>query len=377
MPWININGSRIIFLLAFTLFLTPSCQKDQSPTDNGITIEPPIIENPVEKDFPKDQINITSPEAGHVFTDFITEKEVREIIKLKELLRALIKESLVQLLFNHNFNPLMPEINTRMACVTCTQADCGCPFQDPDSSNDPDPGVYPKTISLKYYEPNAADCTCILATSPSGLAVTGEMILEFSADFTTGGHSITIKPQDDFTVDGHDIDADEITITQSGSNLERYNITTIDNVVVTKDGVETKAISIDGGKSRITITDVNNNHGSIDNAFGLLDDIFTMRITNLVLECGNGEQVIAQSTEDLIYDMTCDNIQDGIVEVYECSTGGGDLGGGLGPGGGLGGPGGSSSSCTQGALVATYDYGAPAGPGETAVCDDEIDINTD
>ncbi len=348
MPWIKNNGSRIIFLLAVILFLTPSCKKDQVSDKEKIT-EPPTVSNPTNKDFTKHQLENPTT-FGDLNYGLVGDKEVGEIVNATELLRALIKESLIQLLFNHDFNPLMPLINTRVACTVCTEPDCGCPYQD--TSLDPNIAVYPQLLSLKYYKSDASDCTCTLATSPSGLQVMGEMQIRFSDDFNTTGHYITLYPQDDFTVDGYDIDADSIRIQQKiingTSDTIIYRLRNLANIAVSKDG-DTTTVNGTGTKSELKIVDVNLNHGSIDNAYGLLDDIFCMTLKSLQIHCANGESVIANSSEDLVYDMACDNIQDGIVNLTTIP-----------PGPGLG------------DLVATYDYGAPATGSDPGVCDDIV-----
>lgn len=351
MPWININGSRIIFLLAFILFV-PSCQKDQVST-NGTTEKTPTILKPVVKE--SNQLIDETLASSFTTKNLISEKEVREVIQLKELLRSLIKESLIQLLLNHDFNPLMPQIDTRVACTTCTSSptnDCGCPFQDP--STNPNPTAYPKTISLKYYN-DVADCTCNMINPTSvGLPVMGTMNIEFSAPFTTSFHTIKLYPQNDFTVDGYEIRGTEIELTQFG-NLDTYRITNIDNISVTKNGDVTLATGI-SNKSRVTVTDINNNRSDIANAFGLLDDIFTMYIEDLVIVCSNGESVLANSSEDLVYDMACDNIQDGIIVLNETL------------------PGPFPGTYLAGDFVAEYDYGAAAPGDPEGECDDVIEV---
>ena len=351
MPWMKFIGSRMILLLTLTLFLATSCQKDLD-SDNVKITDPPTITNPTNKDFTKNKMDHLSP-FGNVNSGLVSEKEVREVIQAKELLRALIKESLIQLLFNHDFNPLMPQINTRMACTTCSEPDCGCPFQD--TSLDPNINVFPQLLALKYYNSNAADCTCTLATSPNGLQVTGEMRIRFSDNFTTTGHYITLYPQDDFTVDGYDIDADSIRIQQRTINGANdtivYRLKNLVNIAVSKNG-DTTRVNGSGTKSDLKIVDVNNNHGSIENAYGLLDDTFCMTLRSLVIQCSNGESVIANSSEDLIYDTACDNIQDGMVNLTTI------------PPGGFG----------FGDLVATYDYGAPATGSDPGICDDSIKV---
>ena len=285
-------------------------------------------------------------------TPIITKKEVHEIIDATELLRVLIKESFTQLLYNHDFNPLMPQIPTRLTCNTCSHADCGCPFQD--TSLDPNLNVYPQILAMKYYEPNQADCTCTLA---NGLRVTGEIRLTFSTSFATGGHIITMEPQDDFEVDGYDVDATkiELTNTNMSGTLTTYNITALDNVVITKNGAATTFSSI-GSKSKFVIDDIGNNHGNIANAFGLLDDKFKLTMDELKVTCSNGESVVGYTISDLEYNMNCDNIQDGKMELREPIVGSGPM-------------------ATGGGLLATYDYAAPNALG-SGVCDTIITVTT-
>lgn len=296
---------------------------------------------------PNDNKEIAEVHPGYntdnTYIPVISQKEVNEIIYAKELLRALIKESLIQLLFNSHFNPDMPLINTRMTCTNsnCLLPDCGCPFQD--ESLDPDINVFPQLISLKYYDAN--DCTCTLATSPTGLEVFGEMQIKFSDPFSTTGHKITLYPQDDFIVDGYDIDGDSIELENIFGEVDTtlYNITALENVTVTRNGDVTDFNSI-GSKSKLYIVDVGSNHGDIANAYGLLDDIFRLRLRKLSVTCSNGETIMANSSEDLVYDMACSSIEDGMVIVTDDNNN----------------------------LVATYDYGAPAMGSDPGVCDDSI-----
>lgn len=321
-------GTLISMILIF------SCTKDKVSNPN-FQPNPPNNPNSVAEVFPDLEHEI-------IFSPVIAEKEIKEIIQAKELLRTLIKESLIQLLFNSHFNPNMPQIDTREACVTCPQGnDCGCPYQD--ESLDPDISVYPQLLSMKYYDPDG--CTCTLLTSPTGLEVTGELRIKFSDPFTTPNHILTLYPQDDFMVDGYDIDADSIELENIFGIIDTtiYNITALENVTVTRNGDVTNFNSI-GNKSKFTIVDIGANHGSIANAYGLLDDIFKLRLKKLSITCSNGETVMANSTEDLIYDMDCNTIQDGFVFISDVNN----------------------------STVATYDYGVPAMGTDPGVCDDSI-----
>ena len=354
-----------LVLIALSLF---SCKKDKEiqpiknpettvitpATDKTITTGPEIIQN-----------------------NLVGEKEVREVIKVTELLHKLIKESLTQLLYNHDFNLLMPQVDTRENCETgsCNEGrpNCGCPYQSIASSSNA--STYPKVVTLQYFDPdNVTECACELPTVNSsgiGLKVEGEMDIRFSGSFLDNDIYITLYPDDNFTVDGYDIDADSIRIQSVGSatgSEVSYALVNIEKVRVTKDGETTEAYyigtptnpldptalsgpSTNGNKSTLILTDVNNNHGSPTAlAFGLLDDITELTLVNLSLECANGQRVRANSVADepIIYDMACDNIQDGIVNLVQ----------------------GRRST-----LVATYDYGASLPGTPHGTCDDEIEID--
>ncbi|MFK8005479.1 MAG: hypothetical protein AB8H03_03875 [Saprospiraceae bacterium] len=320
----------------FSLIFNFSCSKDEitKPTNPSNQSIPSNPKNSITDDFQGLSHEIP-------YTPILTTKEVNEVIQAKELLRTLIKESLIQLLFNSHFNPNMPMIDTRMACMTCPEADCGCPYQD--ESLDPDINVFPQLLSLKYYDPEGCDCTLI--TSPTGLEVHGEIRIKFSDPFDTLGHKLTLYPQDNFIVDGYDIDADSIELENlfGDAGMTLYKISALENVTVTRNGDVTNFNSI-GGKSRFTIIDVGLNHGSINNAYGLLDDIFRLRLRQLSITCSNGETVTANSGEDLIYDMDCSSIEDGMVDIFDSTN----------------------------TRIATYDYGAPAMGSDPGVCDDSI-----
>lgn len=350
----NLISKGILYSLCFIIFTT-SCKNHQTeslPTNN-------TSPNPTQIEPPKPDLFNTNGDIG-IHTPIIGDKEVQEIIKTTELLRALIKESLTQLLYDHNFNSAMPAFDFREPCNSCPDGgtnDCGCPFHDASQDAiDNGNGTYPETVVLKYYDPDG--CVCTLS---SGLEVTGEVSITLDLPFSDPDHTISIVPNNaNFTVDGYDLDATEILLDFrriSTDGNKEYRITALNQLAVTKDGETTTVNGAPGSRSLLTIIDQGVSHGDGDltNAFGLLDDQLILDLIALDIHCSNGVTVEANTldNEDLIYDMSCNNIQDGMIELTDRK---------------------GTETEDDDDVVVTYDYGAPATGGDAGVCDDEITI---
>jgi len=341
-----------IALITLTLY---SCQKDNEVSET-IPTNPTTTNNPTT----------THQEPAVDVIDVLFEDEVQAIIgpneikgsiKAKALVRDIIKESFMQLILNHDLNPLMP-LNQRTNCPSCPDEWCGCPIHEYVTDTlSGGGGTYPAIINLHYQDQS----TCSACTSPlSGLDIGGSIVVMVSDPLGTMGHTITILPSDNFTIDGHDLDADVIQLTNQfidGSATppeSYYTFTGLSNMrVVNPSNDTTTFVSLDQNFSFLKITDTGTNHGNFANGFGLLDDVYSLDLVDLVVECSNGQQVTESTTESLIYDMTCDCIQDGIVEMVDPNLV--DL----------------SATPPVTGVVAIYDYGynAAGNPGE---CDDKI-----
>jgi len=260
-------------------------------------------------------------------------KEAKEVMKIKSVLKDIFRETFMQLIINHDFNPAFPALDYRTPC-SCpgsgpggtTITDCGCPAQTASAAT----GTYPQTVTLTYCTTSCNDCTL----APSGKVVSGNVDVTFSAPFTDpGGHTITIVPQSNFMIDGYAVSATDITLmgppgatsTNPTTGLEEnfYLFQSINGLSVTDPAGATTQVCNTGflsGGSYLSIADVGSNHGSINNAFGLLDDIFTISIVEseaICVICSNGE-TIKQYTEDPIeYDMSCSCIQSGTVVMID------------------------------------------------------------
>lgn len=346
-------------MLLVLSILIVSCKKDKIEQQPEVITQP----NPTNHENSITEISNSDPQVLSSI-DFIGEREVRNVIDAKEVFRKLIRESFTQLFLNSHFNPNMPPIETRVACVNCTEPDCGCPAQ-----MDVAGAGTAHVLTLKYFTDDASCSACTLA--PSGLNVSGELIIDFSADFSTAGHVIKLLPQANFQVDEFDIDGGEIEISETGSSglNTTYDIVAVRNISVTNTLTnETTVADGIGNKSKIIINDVNNNHGMPANAFGLLDDKFKLVIENLMITCSNTEQVFANSVEDdatgefdtLFYDMDCEMIQDGSIQLNKIET--------------IFIPPFGPTIDRPGDLVATYDYGASAAGDPDGTCDDIINV---
>ncbi len=192
---------------------------------------------------------------------------------------------------------------------------------------------YPTTLVLDY---TTAGCS-----PATGLTVAGILEVDFSGPIDQADTEITLRPNADFSVSGHNINVSDPQAlklnTEDGFSYE-LSIATGENISVTNtNGGVTQATSI--GPNVLLYDDNGTNSDPTD----ILDDVFTFDFEDLETQCGNGSSLVMQSTEPLVYDLTCDCIQDGIVESYE-----------------------------DRAHVQTVDFGYPAVDGEEGVCDDEI-----
>ena len=246
----------------------------------------------------------------------------------------------MQLIVNHNFNPAFPPIDYRTPCNCpgaglggATIIDCGCPEQ---LNSDP-VGTYPQLVTLSYLSPSCSSCTL----APSGLVISGNIDVSFSAPFDDpAGHTITIVPQPNLMIDGYGVTATEITLfgppgainpastSPSGFDENFYLFQSINGLTVTDPSGGVTTVTNPGflsGGSFLSIADVGDNHGTITNAFGLLDDIFSINIDEseaLTVTCSNGATVQEFTSVPVTYDMTCPCVQSGTVVMTETNASG-------------------------------------------------------
>ena len=270
-------------------------------------------------------------------TAIIGIKEIKEVIKVKSILKDIFRETFIQLIINHDFNPAFPAFDYRTPC-NCPGAgpggitimDCGEPAQNASQPT----GTYPQTLTLTYLKD---DCTPAIL-QPSGKVVSGDIDITFSAAFSDpSGHSITIVPKDNFEIEGHSVSSAGITISSDPSNnfpgggpggldFSQYSIDNINMLTVTS---PTGATTIIDGAGPLTsaglgVVDVGSDHGMINNAFGFLNDFFILDIPEsdaLTVHCSNGQSVMQHTSQPLIYDMNCPCVQGGKVIMKDEITG--------------------------------------------------------
>ena len=320
--------------LALITLVLYSCQKDE--VTDPFTNNPTVSENPTETyDEPEMTIVVgETPNDGTVTGLPIGVKEAKEVMKVKAILKDIFKETFMQLIINHDFNPAFPALNLREPCSCpggpggATITDCGCPAQAASAST----GSYPQTITLVYCQTDCSDCTL-----SNGQTVSGNIDITFTASFSDpNGHTITIVPQSNFMIDGYSVTATDIILmgppgpainpastSASGFNENFYMIQSINGLTVTDPSGGVTTVDNPGfltGGSILTIADVGDNHGSINNAFGLLDDMFFITIAEsdaLTVHCSNGETVQEYTSQPIVYDMACSCIQDGTVVMTD------------------------------------------------------------
>jgi len=136
-PFYRLGAIALIILVIY------SCQKenDLTPTQpNPTTPTTPFQEPNVDvKDVPLD-VGFTGP---------IGLKEIKGSIKGKSLVKDIIKEAFMQLLLNHDLNPMMPPAY-RVACSCNPLMECACPNPEliPNSSG----MTYPAKLILHYQD---------------------------------------------------------------------------------------------------------------------------------------------------------------------------------------------------------------------------------
>ena len=314
-------------LMALVLY---SCQKDEI-TDNL----PTTTTNPTTPDIPTNNSPVLVSE-GHTIEnetsspDIIGLQEIKGSMKAKALVKDIIQETFMQLVLSHEFNPFMP-LSERETCGCTGLAEdgldlCGCPFQE-----DVTPAGAPSestTIRLSYKNPTTClACTPASTSLPSGgFTIFGEVDITVVGNLGSVGHSITIAPNDNFTVDGHDFDATSIalqSIYPPGPETIAYMFTSLSGVAVTDPDGNTTTL-IDGGNfPLLTIEDIGENHGDITVGFGLLDDVYTLILDDAEIQCSNGHHVFESTTSDdmgenpLVFDMTCECIEGGVIVMHQ------------------------------------------------------------
>ena len=326
-------------LIALVLY---SCQKDELSETNPTTTENPTTVH----EEPEMEITVgETPNDGIHGTSVIGMKELKETMKAKLLLKDIFKETFLQLIINHEFNPAFPSIPRNTDCDPsgngiCEGAGpnnqdlmiCGCPGDNTTflSSNPTPANPGPAMVELSYRRGD--DCSpCSLALDPgSNRTIQGNLLVVFSAPFSDPNHIISIVPQDNFMIDGFSVQASDIQIQYDAANsnpsaavpVSVYNFNAINNLVITDpDGNETTLNNTTPfTNSTLTVLDEGEAHGSLFNAFGLLDDIFRIDIPEedaISVTCSNG-QVVKQYTAPgsaLTYDMECSCVANGVVHT--------------------------------------------------------------
>ena len=172
------------------------------------------------------------------------------------------------------------------------------------------------------------------------------MEIDFSGPLEEIGTVVTLRPQDDFTIAGRDIDvSDDCALKLNCIDNGMYNleIATGENISMT---------AADGGVTNVSYIDSENillydDNGTNSGPLDVLDDTFTFFFGDMSVHCGNGTTLTVVAEEEIIYDLTCACIQDGTLNVFEGRD-----------------------------LFQNVNFGYPAEVGGEGLCDDEILVTT-
>lgn len=229
-------------------------------------------------------------------------------------------------------------LQSEIAGLPGFRGDTGARTDCPEASLS-DANNYPTTMTLDYSD----GCNPVTGT---GLEIAGILELDFSGPIEEVGTMITVRPQDNFTIAGKDIDVSSSNaLTLECLDIGMYNLIIADN--------ENISMTEPNG-SITTVTDVDpdnillyDDNGTNDGPLEILDDTFTFFFADMVTECGNGSSLAITAEEEIVYSLTCQCIQDGIIKTFEGRD-----------------------------LVQEIDFGYPAEEGAEGVCDDEIEVTT-
>jgi len=308
--------------MVFGIFFI-GCQKEKDINNDIIVEITPDDDSPT--DDPTDPMDDPSSETSGSTVDapnVAYTQCAKNFVLINKMLKKLLIETYVQSALTDMPGFHSGEADTRDMCPDATLSD---------------PTNYPTTLMLDY---GAGGCS-----PATGLTVAGDLEVDFTDEVGAAGTVITIRPQDNFSVSGYDIDVsgpNALVLTADATDPELFSLAigSGENITITDpSGATTQATSI--GTNSLVYDD----NGTNDDPTDILDDIFEFEFEDLEIACGDGTNLTMQSEEPLVYDLMCDCIEAGVVESFEGRD-----------------------------LIQTIDFGYPATGGEDPVCDDEIEV---
>lgn len=243
------------------------------------------------------------------------------------------------LVFNKLLKQLITEtfIQGEIINLPGARNDYGNARTDCPETNLSDPTGYPTTMTLDYN----TGCSPV-----TGLDVEGVLEVDFTGSVEEAGTEVKLRPQSGFKISGREISvSDACALTLVSIDMGIYTLVIADGEEIIMTDVNGAITSVDyvHADNVLLYDDNGTNSGPLD----VLDDTFTFAFDEMSVDCGDGTSMFVVAEQELVYDLTCACVQDGVLNTFIGRD-----------------------------LFQTIDFGYPAVAGEEGECDDEILVTT-
>jgi len=295
------------------------CQKKETLTEDILEVE---TSTPIE---PITGVDIIANQSDESLPGPIGEEEINaahgiRFLTFNKLLKQLITETFIQ-------GELANLPGVREDEYGEARTDC------PETSLT-DPIGYPTTMTLDYGEDGCSPVT--------GLELEGVLLVDFTGPVEDAGTEVKLRPQAGFKISGREISvSDECALTLVALDFGIYTL-------VIASGEEIIMTDVNGATTSVDYVHVDNvllydDNGTNSGPLDVLDDTFTFSFDEMSVDCGDGTTMTVAAEEELVYDLTCQCIQDGVLNTFIGRS-----------------------------LFQNIDFGYPAEEGAEGECDDEI-----